>query len=149
MDRALTCSMTNAFHGPTLGLRAPGPVVDEVLDEGQRGPTLPSMCVPSSGSSAMTIVPAGVTRPPRARSGRRIVNASVDGREIVPVLIESGANSVEIAKRRKELERARQQAFTLKQLQQPPGAGLEEALAHRWQSRPRRRRSAAPRTPRG
>ena len=56
----------------------------------------------------------------------------IDGRQIVPVLVKSGANSVEITKRRKELERARKQAFTLKQLQQPPGAGLEEALAHRW-----------------
>ena len=56
----------------------------------------------------------------------------IDGRQIVPVLIERGANGVEIAKRRKELERARKQAFPLKQLQQPPGAGLEEALAHRW-----------------
>ena len=40
----------------------------------------------------------------------------IDGREIVPVLIESGANGVEIAERRKELQRARQQAFALKQL---------------------------------
>ena len=55
----------------------------------------------------------------------------VDGRQIVPVLIEGGANGVEVAKRRKELERARKQAFALKQLQQPPGARLEEALAHR------------------
>ena len=56
----------------------------------------------------------------------------IDGRQIVPVLIESGANGVEIAERRKEFERARKQAFTLKQLQQPPGARLEKALAHRW-----------------
>ena len=48
----------------------------------------------------------------------------IDGRRIVPVLIKSGANSVEIAERRKELERARKQAFALKQLQQPSGAGL-------------------------
>ena len=32
----------------------------------------------------------------------------------------------------KKLERARKQAFPLKQLQQPSGAGLEEALADRW-----------------
>ena len=54
----------------------------------------------------------------------------IDGREIVPVLIKSGANSVEIAERRKELQRARQQALALKQLEQPPGAGVEEAVQH-------------------
>ena len=73
----------------------------------------------------------------------------IDGREIVPVLIKSGANSVEVTERRKELERARQQAFALKQMQQPSGAGLEEALARPMASRPRRRRSATQRTPRG
>ncbi len=56
----------------------------------------------------------------------------VDGRQIVPVLIKRGANRVEITKRRQELQRARQQAFALKQLQQPPGAGLDEAAQHRW-----------------
>ena len=55
----------------------------------------------------------------------------VDGRQIVLLLIKSGANRVEIAKRRQEFERARKQALTLKQLQQPPRAGLDEALAHR------------------
>ncbi len=55
-----------------------------------------------------------------------------DGGEIVPVLIERGANGVDVAKRRKELERAGKQAFTSKQLQQPPRARSEEALAHRW-----------------
>ena len=55
----------------------------------------------------------------------------IDGRQIVPVLIESGANSVEVTERRKELECARKQAFPLKQLQQPSGTGLEEALTHR------------------
>ena len=55
----------------------------------------------------------------------------IDGLQIVPVLIESGANAVEIAERRKELQRARQQALTLKQLEQPPGAGSEKALADR------------------
>ena len=72
----------------------------------------------------------------------------IDGLQIVPVLIESGANGVEIAERRKELQRARQQAFTLKQLEQPPGAGSEEAVRRPMASRPRRRRSAALRTPR-
>ncbi|RPI54586.1 MAG: hypothetical protein EHM55_10440 [Acidobacteria bacterium] len=55
----------------------------------------------------------------------------IDGLQIVPVLIERGANAVEIAERRKELQRARQQALTLKQLEQPPGAGSERALADR------------------
>ena len=56
----------------------------------------------------------------------------IDGSRIVGVFAKSRADRVEIAKRRKELERAGQQAFALKQLQQPPGAGSEEALAHRW-----------------
>src|SRR6188508_440421 len=56
----------------------------------------------------------------------------IDGSWIVGVFAKSRADRVEIAKRRKELECAGQQALALKQLQQPPGAGLEEALAHRW-----------------
>ena len=55
----------------------------------------------------------------------------VDGREIVAVLIESGANGVEITERGEELQRARQQALTLKQLQQPSGSGFEDALTYR------------------
>src|SRR5215469_2806242 len=31
-----------------------------------------------------------------------------------------------------EFERARKQAFTPKQLEKPPGAGLDESLAYRW-----------------
>src|SRR5436305_8927 len=53
-------------------------------------------------------------------------------RAIVPVLIESYANRVEITERGLELERARKQAFMLKQMQQSSGARLEEALAYRW-----------------
>ena len=60
------------------------------------------------------------------------MNASLTAARSFPLLIKRGANRVEITKRRKELQRARQQAFALKQLQQPLGAGLEEALAHRW-----------------
>ena len=56
----------------------------------------------------------------------------IDGSRIVGVFAKSRTDRVEIAKRRKELECAGQQAFALKQLQQPLGAGLEEALAHRW-----------------
>ena len=56
----------------------------------------------------------------------------IDGRQVVAVLIKSGANSVEVTQRRKEFERARKQAFALKQLQQASGAGLEDPLAHRW-----------------
>jgi hypothetical protein len=55
----------------------------------------------------------------------------VDGGQIVAVLLKGGADGVDVAKRRKKLERARMQAFPPKQLQQPPGAGPEEALAHR------------------
>ena len=56
----------------------------------------------------------------------------IDGRQLVPVLIKSGANGIEVAKRGKEPERARKQAFAPKQLQQPSGAGFDDALAHRW-----------------
>ena len=59
---------------------------------------LPSMCLPSSGSSAID------------RSSRSVATSScskwhahderfIDGLQIVPVLIESGANAVEIAER--------------------------------------------------
>ena len=56
----------------------------------------------------------------------------LDGRELAPVLVEGGTNAVGIAKRRQELQRARQQALTLKQPEQPPGARLDEAVQHRW-----------------
>ena len=56
----------------------------------------------------------------------------VDGRRIVPLFVKRGANSVDIAKRRKEPERARKQALALKQLQQPSGTRLDDSLAHRW-----------------
>ena len=55
-----------------------------------------------------------------------------DGGEIVPVLIERDANGADVAERRMEPERAGKQAFPSKQLQQPPRARSEEALAHRW-----------------
>jgi hypothetical protein len=44
-----------------------------------------------------------------------------------PFSSRESANSVAIAERRTELERARKQAFTLEQLQQPTGAGFDEA----------------------
>src|SRR5262245_31721492 len=54
----------------------------------------------------------------------------IDGWQVVPGLIKRRANSVEITQRREELECARQHAFTVKQPQQPVGAGPEKALAH-------------------
>ena len=60
------------------------------------------------------------------------MNASLTAARTFASLIKSGANSVEIAKRRNKLERARKQAFAPKQLQQSPGAGLDETLTHRW-----------------
>ena len=42
----------------------------------------------------------------------------VDGGQIAPALVERRANAVDIAKRREELGRARQQTFAVKQLQQ-------------------------------
>ena len=47
----------------------------------------------------------------------------IDGRQIVPVFIESCANSVEITKRRLELERERKQAFMLKTAAAVPWRG--------------------------
>ena len=38
-----------------------------------------------------------------------------------------GSNRIEVAERRKEFQRARQQAFTVKQLQQTSGASVEDA----------------------
>ena len=60
------------------------------------------------------------------------VNASVTSGEIVSVLMERRADGVDVAERHEEFERARKQAFPLKQLQQPPGVRLEKPLAHRW-----------------
>ena len=47
----------------------------------------------------------------------------IDGRQIVPVFIESCANSVEITKRRLDLERERKQAFMLKTTAAVPWRG--------------------------
>jgi hypothetical protein len=55
----------------------------------------------------------------------------IDGRQVVSALTERVTNRVEVAKRRKVLERAREQAFPLKQLQEPPRAGVENSFEHR------------------
>ena len=55
----------------------------------------------------------------------------IDGGQIVRVLIKSGANAVNVARRRKELGCAWKQAFPPKQLQQPPGALPDKTIAHR------------------
>ena len=47
----------------------------------------------------------------------------IDGREIVPRLLERETHGVEIAKGGMELQRARKQTLAQKQLQQPPSAG--------------------------
>ena len=60
------------------------------------------------------------------------MNASLTEAGSLACSPKSRTDRVEIAKRGKELERAGQQASALKQLQQPLGAGLEEALAYRW-----------------
>ena len=107
---------------------------------------LRSMCLPSSGSSAMDR--SSRSDATASRSKRQAdTNASLTVSRSFPFSVESRANGVEIAERRKELQRARQQAFPLKQLEQP--------LARDWRMsrtpmapRLRRRRSAAPRTPR-
>ena len=68
----------------------------------------------------------------------------LDRREIGPVLFQGGANGVEITERRMERERAGEHALALEQLQQPPGAGLEEARAPVASDRaPRRSGSSA------
>jgi hypothetical protein len=46
----------------------------------------------------------------------------------VRVHVERGANRVEIAKRRQDIERAREHAFPPKQLQQSPRAAIQDAL---------------------
>src|SRR4029079_9740452 len=70
------------------------------------------------------------------RDGLLIEAASADDRlvddpEIVGVVGKSGANGVEVAERRKEVQGARQQAFAVKQREQPPGPRLEQVVADR------------------
>jgi len=65
-----------------------------------------------------------------ARDGERFG----DGGQIVSVRVECLAEGVDVAKRRKELERARKQALALKQLEQPSGARSEKAVVHPWHS---------------
>ena len=55
----------------------------------------------------------------------------IDRLQTASMLIDSSANGVEIAERGKERQRARKHAFALEQPEQSPGAGLEEAFAHR------------------
>src|SRR6266850_6694618 len=55
-----------------------------------------------------------------------------DCREIVLVFIERRADGDDVAKRRKEFESPRQQTFSLKYLEQSPGAGTEHFLTHGW-----------------
>ena len=94
-------------------------------------PTLPSMCAPSSGSSAMarsskSDATASCSKP------QAIVNASLTAARSFPFSSSAVRTASRSPSAARNFERARKQAFTPKQLQQPPGARLEEALAHRW-----------------
>ena len=110
--------------------RVPGSVLDEVADEGVAPDTSIDVCAE-----------LGIERDATFQQERRhglVLEAGRDrerfgdGGAIVPVLIERDADGVDVAKRRMELERAGKQAFTSKQLQQPPRARSQETLANRW-----------------
>ena len=86
--------------------------VDKVLDEGD----------PSHASIDLS-AEFGIERDGSLQQERRdrlVVEAAaahervIDGRQIVPVLIKSGANRVEVAQGRKEPERVRKQAFAVR-----------------------------------
>ncbi len=66
-----------------------------------------------------------------AGTHERLVNQR-DHRRIVAVLVERSANSIEIATCRNKLQRARQQAFPVKQFEQSSRARLKNAVADRW-----------------
>ena len=86
--------------------RARVSVVDEVLDEGEAPDASIDVCAE-----------LGIERDGPFQQERRhglVLEAArdrerfIDGGQIVPVLIERGANGVDVAKRRKEFERARE-----------------------------------------
>src|SRR4029450_6218244 len=97
--------------------RVPRAVVDEVFDEGQ-----------ASAASIDVSAELGIERDGSVQQERRhrlVLETAcdckrfVDGGQLVSVLVERRADDVDVAKRRKELERARKQAFPPKELQQP------------------------------
>src|SRR5439155_11640379 len=101
---------------PDLG-RVRRAVVDEVLDEGE-----------AANASVDVCAELGIERdgPVQQERRYRLVLETAgdrerlsDGGQIVPVLVKRGANGVDVAKRRKEFQRARKQAFTSKQIEQP------------------------------
>src|SRR5215472_769501 len=46
-------------------------------------------------------------------------------------LIETGANAIDVAERGKELERSREKASAVEEIDQPLSAGLDQAIAYR------------------
>ena len=118
----MTCSMTNACHGPAGVERTNVSEFSSMryLINAMR-PVVPSTCLPSSGSSAMDR--SSSTDAMASCSNRQAhMKASLTAARLSGSVIERRAKGIEIAERRKELERARKEALTPKQLQQAPGA---------------------------
>src|SRR4030095_9001455 len=63
-----------------------------------------------------------------AGTGERFIHRD----KIVALRIQTGANTIDVAERGKELERLRKNAFVVEELEQPPGAGKNEGGAYRW-----------------
>src|SRR5262249_29750732 len=106
--------------------RVRGSLLDEVLDEGRASHASIDACAEFGIERDTSIQQKGSHRLVREAAGAG--EGFGDGLEMGLVPVERCANAVEIAKRREELECVRKNGFALKQLQQPPGAGLEEAL---------------------
>src|SRR5262245_30442106 len=51
--------------------------------------------------------------------------------KIVGIRIKTGANAINVAERGKELERSGKKASAVEEIEQPPGAGKDEAIAYR------------------
>ena len=93
----LTCSMTNTFHGASSATCAKSDFSNAFMKETRSMPR--SMCLPSSGSSAIDRSSSSDATASRSK-WRAAHERLVDGPEIAPVLIKSGANAVEVAERR-------------------------------------------------
>ena len=125
-----TCCMTKACQGPAGSALVNVELVrDEVLDK--CGTSRPAIDPPSQ----LGVERDGPIQQQR-RCGRVLEMAGTHERfvhrgKIVAIRIKTCANAIDVAERGKELERSGKKASAVEEIEQPPCAGSDEAIAYR------------------
>ncbi len=122
--------LDKSLPGPDwIGVVDVGLVLDEVLDK--CGTSRPAIDPPAQ----LGVERDGPIQQQR-RCGRVLEMARIHERfvhrgKIVGIRIETRANAIDVAERGKELERSGKKASAVEEIDQPPCAGTDEAIAYR------------------